>query len=189
MTPVFTVLYFLYTLFFGIVGYSLLIRAGLYFFKVSPFHPISQLIYTLTNPLVNLTKKIIDLEKNRPWIPYNILFTLIVVVVIKYIIGDLLFYGGLPVSFLVIIIFADLLLMPLHLLFFAILIRVIMSWVRPDWRHPVNDILFLFTEPLLRLGRFLLPNLSGFDFSPLLILVILQMLILFISTSLPVGLL
>lgn len=189
MNALMTVVYFLFSIFFGIIAYALLIRAGLYYFKVSPFHQISQLVNTLTNPLVNISKKILDLEKSRPVLPYNVLFTLVVVVITKYIIADILFYGGLPIDYLVICIFADLIIMPLKLIFYSVLIRAIMSWIRPDWRHPIHDILVLFTEPFLKLGRFLLPNVSGFDFSPLLILVVLQMLIIFISVSLPIRLL
>lgn len=189
MNPILTVIYYLYSIFFSIICYSLLIRIGLYYFKVSPFHQVSQLVNTLTNPLVNLSKKVFDFEKNRPFLPFNVILTLVIVVIIKYIVADFIFYGGLPLYLLFIAIVADLITMPLNMLFYAVLIRAIMSWVRPDWRHPVNDILVLFTEPMLKLGRYLLPNISGFDFSPLLILVVLQMLILFIYTSLPIRLL
>ncbi len=189
MSPLLSMLYFLYSLAFDIISYALLIQIGLYFFKVSPFHQVSQLIHTVTNPLVNVSRKIVNLEKDRPILPFNVLITLVAVVIVKYLIGNFIFYSGLPISYLVIIIVADLIIMPLNLLFFAVLIRTIMSWVRPDWHHPVNDILVLFTEPMLRLGRYILPNISGFDFSPLLVLVVLQMLSLFIASSLPVHLL
>ena len=189
MNAIFAVLFFLYSVVFGILCYSLLIRIGLYWFKVSSLHPVSQLISTLTNPLVNLTKKIVNLEKDRPSLPYNVIITLVAVVTLKYLIADLLFSTGIPISYLVIVIIADLIILPLKLLFFAVLVRAIMSWVRPDWHHPMNDVLILFTEPALKLGRYILPNVSGFDFSPLLIIVVLQMLILFISASLPIRLL
>jgi YggT family protein len=188
MNAILTVLLYLYSLVFAIISYALLIRIGLYYFKVSPFHQISQLVNNLTNPLVNLSKKVFDLEKNRPILPYNVVITLLIIVIIKYIIGDILFYRALPFHYLLILIVADLVIMPLNLLFFAILIRAVMSWVRPDWHHPVQDILVLFTEPLLKLGRYILPSMSGFDFSPLVILLLLQLMSIFISASLPVRL-
>ena len=189
MNSMLTIVYYLYSLFFGIICYSLIIRIGIYICKISSLHQVSQLIHTLTNPLVNLSKMIYNFEKKRTLLPLNVVLTLVIVVTVKYIIADFLFYGGLPISYLLIIICADLIVMPINLLFVSVLIRAIMSWVRPDWRHPVNDILFAFTEPLLKLGRFVLPNLSGFDFSPLLVIVILHMLSLFIYVSLPIRLL
>ncbi|HFD2358171.1 TPA: YggT family protein, partial [Legionella pneumophila] len=37
----------------------------------------------------------------------------------------------------------------------------------------------------LRLGRIIVPDISGFDFSPFIIMVILKIITLFLSASLP----
>ena len=46
-------------------------------------------------------------------------------------------------------------------LFYMILIRVIMSFVNPHWQGPLADFLRLLTEPLLKLGRRVVPDISG----------------------------
>jgi YggT family protein len=58
--------------------------------------------------------------------------------------------------------------------------RFIFSWVRPDPYHPVWGPLVRFTyqatEPLLAPIRRLLPGMSGLDFSPLILLLGLNLL-------------
>ncbi len=80
---------------------------------------------------------------------------------------------------------ADLIIQPCNILFYAILIRAIMSFVNPTWQHPLAYFLYQLTEPLLILGRRIIPNISGFDFSPLIIMVILKVITLFIESNLP----
>ena len=59
--------------------------------------------------------------------------------------------------------------------FWAILIRVVLSWVNPGIRHPASDIVHSLTEPVLAPARRALPAMGGFDLSPVLVLVGLQL--------------
>ena len=59
--------------------------------------------------------------------------------------------------------------------FWAILIRVVLSWVNPGIRHPASDIIYSLTEPILAQARRALPAMGGFDLSPILVLVGLQL--------------
>lgn len=56
----------------------------------------------------------------------------------------------------------------------AILIRVILSWVRFDPYHPVSVFIHQVTEPILAPIRRFLPPTGMIDFSPLVALVLLQ---------------
>ena len=58
----------------------------------------------------------------------------------------------------------------------AILARVLVSWVRPDPYSPVVRFLYQVTEPILRPLRQALPTWQGIDFSPVMALVIIQLL-------------
>jgi YggT family protein len=58
--------------------------------------------------------------------------------------------------------------------YLAILIRVILSWVRFDPYHPVSAFIHQVTEPVLAPIRRLLPPMGMIDFSPLVALVLLQ---------------
>jgi YggT family protein len=56
----------------------------------------------------------------------------------------------------------------------AILIRVILSWVRFDPYHPISVFIHQVTEPVLAPIRRYLPSTGMIDFSPLVALVLVQ---------------
>ncbi|HLV31259.1 MAG TPA: YggT family protein [Chitinispirillaceae bacterium] len=60
---------------------------------------------------------------------------------------------------------------------FILIIRVLMSWIRVDPYHPVAVWIYRLTEPVLQPFRGLLPTERiGIDFSPLIVLFLLQIL-------------
>jgi len=59
------------------------------------------------------------------------------------------------------------------LLWVLVLGRVLISWVDPMGRGPVASFLFQLTEPLLAPVRRILPPAGGFDFAPLIVLLVL----------------
>ena len=56
----------------------------------------------------------------------------------------------------------------------VILARVLMSWVNIDPYSPLARTIFNLTEPVLAPVRNLLPPAAGMDFSPLIVLIVLQ---------------
>lgn len=191
MNAVITVFYFLFSLTFNIVLYALWIRVGLHYLKFSSLHPISNLIYSVTNPIVRpinnlLTKK----GQRRSPIEWGSIVIIIVAELIKFLFTGLLFYGIVfSIAHMILFTVADMIVQPLNLLFYMILIRVIMSWIQPNWQHPAHDVLRAFTNPTLRLSNYIIPNISGFDFSPFFALVIIKVITLFISSAIPIELL
>jgi YggT family protein len=57
-----------------------------------------------------------------------------------------------------------------------VLVAVILSWTQMDRRNPLAAIVYGLTEPLLAPIRSVLPPMGGLDFSPMLLLVALQIL-------------
>lgn len=57
-----------------------------------------------------------------------------------------------------------------------IVIRVIMSWVRPNPTGPLGRFLLEATDPILRPFQKVLPPMAGLDFSPILALIVIQIL-------------
>ena len=55
--------------------------------------------------------------------------------------------------------------------------RVLMSWVDPTFSRPMGQFLFSITEPVLAPIRRFLPQAGMFDFSPLILLLVLSVLI------------
>jgi YggT family protein len=57
----------------------------------------------------------------------------------------------------------------------ALLVYSIMTWVMKPW-HPARRFLERFIEPLLNPIRRVLPMVGGIDFSPLVLLILVQLL-------------
>jgi len=57
-----------------------------------------------------------------------------------------------------------------------VVIRVILSWVQIESRHPLVQFVYNMTEPVMRPIRNILPTERiGIDFSPLILLFILEL--------------
>jgi len=67
-----------------------------------------------------------------------------------------------------------------EILFWLVLVRAILSWVRPSVSNPtladIDRILYRLTEPILAPVRRLLPPSAGLDWSPLVVLLLLGVL-------------
>ena len=190
MSGLLAVGYFLFVLFFSLLTFVLWIRITLRYFRISALHPMSQGINKLTNPVIMPLAQLFTTPKKRlnryDWPCFSVL---VVIELLKFTALDLLFLrASLPWVFVPLYAAADIIVQPCNLLFYAILARVILSFANPNWQHPLADLLRLVTDPLLHLGRKIIPDISGFDFSPYIMLVILKIITLFISASLPLHL-
>lgn len=61
---------------------------------------------------------------------------------------------------------------------FALIGRVIVSWVNADPYNPIVRFLVQVTDPLLDRIRRLVPPLAGLDFSPLIAILVMQVLVM-----------
>lgn len=178
---------FILSLMFSFYIYTFWIRIALRYFKVSSLNPVSKLIYTLTDPLIHPLEKLSPkpLTRRSKFSLYDFI-ALIGVEVIKITVLSLVaFHTLMPIPLFLLYVIADLTIQLCDLLFLAILARVIMSFVNPTWNSISADILKITTQPLLILGRKIIPDISGFDFSPYIILMILKTITLFINANLP----
>ena len=60
-----------------------------------------------------------------------------------------------------------------NILFMLVFVSVILSWVLPPF-HPVREALDRIIDPLLNPIRRILPATGMFDFSPLILMIIIQ---------------
>lgn len=191
MSGFITVGYFLVGLFFNLVLFALWVRIALRYFRISSLNPFSRLVYTLTNPVMvplHFILRYKDQAKQK--YDWPALIMILLVELLKVIILSLIVFKTLlPLPYTMLYVLADFIIQPCNLLFYALLIRVIMSYVNPQWNHPLADFLRVLTQPLIILGRKIIPDISGFDFAPLLMLVLLKVITLFIQSSLPLPLL
>jgi YggT family protein len=58
----------------------------------------------------------------------------------------------------------------------VVLGRVLMSWIDPQFEKPLGQFLFSLTEAFLAPIRKILPQAGAFDFSPLVLLIALGLL-------------
>lgn len=71
----------------------------------------------------------------------------------------------------------DLIRFILQLLVLAIFLRIILSWFAPRSANTFSIILYRITEPILEPLRRIIPRAGMFDFSPIIAIIILQLLI------------
>jgi YggT family protein len=57
---------------------------------------------------------------------------------------------------------------------FIVLARVLMSWINIDPYSPLARTIYNLTEPLLAPVRNILPPAAGLDFSPIIVILLLQ---------------
>ncbi|WP_433768515.1 YggT family protein [Pseudomonas putida] len=64
----------------------------------------------------------------------------------------------------------------LKILFWAMIISVILSWVAPGSHNPGAELVQQITEPVLAPFRRIIPNMGGLDISPIFAFIALQLL-------------
>ena len=186
MSGLSSVAYFLLSTLFSVLIFVLWARFALRFFRISFLHPTNQAIHAFTNPLVNRIERGLKLTTTRAnRYDWACLIALLLTEILKFTLLSFLFLGE-PPSFLFLFLYslADLIREPCNLMFYAILIRVIISWVNPRWQHPIAELIYFITEPLLSMARRLIKPMGGLDFSPFVVMLSLKVVTLFIGSSL-----
>lgn len=64
----------------------------------------------------------------------------------------------------------------LNVLKILLIVRVVMSWLRVGYGHPIANFIFEITEPILAPIRSLMPKNMMLDFSPLIAIILLELL-------------
>ena len=163
---------FLVQVAFGIYILILMLRVLLQVLRADFYNPLSQFVVRFTEPVLAPLRRIVP-RVGR--IEGGALLVMFGAQMIEY----WLVYGmkGLEPSLagLAVVSAAELLDLCTTVFFWAILIRVVLSWVNPGIRHPASDIVYSLTEPVLAPARRALPSMGGFDLSPILVLVGLQL--------------
>ncbi|MEY1660703.1 YggT family protein [Isoalcanivorax beigongshangi] len=169
-------LFFLLTTAIEVYAFIVLTRFILQAVRADFYNPISQMVVRLTNPVLNPLRALLPSRGN---IDLASLACVLLLVALKVVVMILL--SGAPLGAqaagpIVLYAVRSLGSMIINYFFFAILVRVILSWVAPDPYHPFAAIMTQVTEPLLGPVRKVLPNLGGLDLSPLVVLLGLQFL-------------
>ena len=151
----------------------LMVRFLLQWVRADFYNPVSQFIVKVTNPALRPLRRVIP-----GWggIDFAAVVLMLLLQLISLTLILLLRGQGVPLVTLLFWSLAELLSLTINIYIGAILIQAIISWVNPGTYNPIVSLLHSLTEPLLRPARRLLPPVSGFDFSPILVLIALNVL-------------
>ena len=179
--------YFLISTLFSLITFVLWARLFIRYFSISRFSPFYQTIYQLTNPLIAPIQQHLfhgtGARGSYDWAAFALLA---LCELLKFAFLSFLFLNNaLPLLSIALFTLVDLITQPCNILFYAILIRVVMSWFNPDWHNPFASVLIAVTEPPLRMIRRVLPDFGMIDFSPLVAIVALKIIELFALGLLP----
>jgi YggT family protein len=172
-----TALHFLLSTVFNLLTLLFLLRFFLQLFKAPFNNPLSYMVVSLTDFAVKPARKFIP-----SWgkIDLSTLFlALLTQLLLQF---CLLWLKDLPISLVGNAIWTSLIGMSLlgvfrtalDVFFYAILLQVILSWVNPQ--SPISGVLNSLTKPILAPIQRFLPTASGMDFSPVVALILIQML-------------
>jgi YggT family protein len=149
-----------------------LLRFALQLARADFYNPISQFVVKATNPLL------VPLRKVIPGFGGIDLASLVLASLFQFAVLCLKFLvlsGGLPNPVSLLLLSA---LMAVGLLlkiyFWSLIVVIIASWVAPGNRHPVLVLMGQIIAPLMRPFQKLLPPMGGFDLSPILVLMSIQ---------------
>ena len=158
---------------FGLYILLLMVRFLLQWMRADFYNPVSQFVVKVTTPALRPMRRMIP-----GWggIDFAAIVLMLLLQLLSLSLILLLRGQGLPPVTLLFWSLAELASLAINVYIGAIFIQVIISWVNPGTYNPVVSLLHSLTEPLLRPARRLLPPISGFDLSPLLVLLALQVL-------------
>jgi YggT family protein len=168
-----TPLIFLIDTVFSLYIFALLIRFLLQWCGADPRNPISQFLIRITHPPLKVLRRLIPSigRVDTACILLMITMQTIASYLIVMVRGE-----AVPLGVISVLALSQLVELILNVYFYAIIIRSLLSWFNPSGYNPAISLLFSLTEPLLYWSRRLLPPTGGIDLSPLVPLVVIQLL-------------
>ena len=138
------------------------------------YNPISQFIVKASNPPLNRLRQVVP----RLWgIDVATVILLIVLEGTRISVTALLIGRSPQLVGVLVLSIAELLKLAVYVMVFSIFMRALLSWISMGRFHPMLQLLYSFTEPLLAPARRLLPNTSGIDLSPIIVFIILMLIL------------
>ncbi len=164
---------FLISTLFNLYMGAVLLRIILQWVRADFYNPISQLVWKVTQPVLAPLKNLVPKHRKLD-IAAAILLLVLAAIYIQIISAIFNFEVGLLLTLW----FASLKVIGLALIVYTISITIyaILSWFGPGFSNPAANILYSINEPLLRPIRRIMPPISGLDLTPLVAILLLQVL-------------
>jgi len=153
--------------------FALLLRIWLPLLRADFRNPLAQAVLRLTSPLVVPLRRVLPsfgrLDTATVLVAFVIQYAAILLIMFIY---AALLSNPLPSSGLIALTsMIKLISLSVNLFVFAIIIRVVLSWISPGLHNPATALVSTLTEPVLRPIRRLLPPMGSFDLSPMLTII------------------
>jgi YggT family protein len=182
--PIHTAGLFLVNTLFDLYIFVLMVRILLVAVHADFFNPLSQFIIKLTKGVIVPLRRVIPNFKN---IELASVLLLLILECVKFTLLGLIADNSINYAGIVVLATADALKALVNLIFYAILIQAIMSWINQGY-NAVSAIIAKITAPIMRPFRRTIPPIGGIDVSPIAVMLLLQLIIiLFISPLLSLG--
>lgn len=154
----------------------MLLRFLLHAVKADFYNPVSQFVVKATNPALAPLRRLLP-----PVGRFDLAALLESVILQALGIVVILLLNGVSLPNITLI-FAwsvvGVLGLLVNIYFFALLAMIILSWVAGGSRHPAILLIYQITEPVMAPVRRLLPPMGGIDFSPILLFVLINVVLI-----------
>jgi len=147
-------------------------------------NPIAQGVIRLTSPLIVPLRRFIPAMGRLDTATFLVIYAMQYVIVLVLL---LISQRMAPTLVVAISSLLELCILSLNLFFFAILIKVVMSWIAPHAHNPVSAIAASIAEPVLGPFRRILPTVGGMDLSPIMAIVLLKAAEIYLQTLKPLA--
>lgn len=173
---------YLISILFGLYILAVMLRFLLQLVRADFYNPVSQLLIAVTNPCLRHLRRWIPGFLGIDWPAITLMILLqgteIFLIVLVHGAG-LAALAGLPV-----LIVAHLLKLCVWIYLGVIFVQILVSWINPHADSPVIALLRQLAAPLLRPLRRHFPPAGGFDWSALVAIVLLNLLLLLVVAPL-----
>lgn len=165
---------FLITTIFDLFAFVVMLRFLMQLTRADYYNPLSQFVVKVTDPLLKPLRKLIP---GLGGLDVAALVLCFITLFIKYVLVKAINYGsaaagGWAGTFL--LAFVGVIDLVFMVFIYTILAMVILSWVAPGG-HPISGLLRSITAPVLNPIQRHMPPIGGFDLSPLVALILLQL--------------
>ena len=166
---------------FGLYICAVLLRLLFQVVRADFYNPLCQAIVTVTNPVLRPLRRYIpalasiDTASVLLILSLQLLNTFLVALVV----------GVSPnLAGMLVVAVAEIASKTVWIFMAAVIAQIVLSWVAPGGYNPVIGVIQALSEPVLRPARRLLPPLGGLDFSAMVVVIVLNLLLMLVVAPL-----
>ena len=166
---------FLINSLFGLYICAVLLRLLFQVVRADFYNPLCQAIVTVTNPVLRPLRRYIPALLTID--TASVLLILALQLLNTYLVAVVMGVAPNPGGLLVVAV-AEIAHKTVWIFMAAVIAQIVLSWVSPGGYNPVIGVIQALSEPLLRPARGLLPPLGGLDFSAMVVVIGLNLILM-----------